>query len=151
MAAIQRRVNHQNRTFSRWYQTIWNKSFKTRNFWNFGKCEILHQPNSYFRKQINENKQILLKNRNKFQTFKASSINLLLICRNLSWSNVISRTRKIFQIASLQFEEFWRSKTEILEFQLNCSRGGSSKSTLNLKQFHFPKFQNNWNTFDKTK
>ena len=45
ISAIQRRVNHQNRTFFRWYQAIWNKSSKSRNFRIFEKTRILHQQN----------------------------------------------------------------------------------------------------------
>ena len=97
--------------------------FQIQKFLIFRKSKSLHHPKSYFRKQINENKQNLLKSRNEFQTCQAYSNYLLLICSNLSWSNLISRTRKIFQITLLQFEEFWSSKTEILEFQLNCLRG----------------------------
>ena len=59
----------------------------------------------------------------RIKTCQASTNDFLLICSKLSWLNVISRTRKTFQITLLQFEEFWSSKTEILEFKLNCSRG----------------------------
>ena len=52
--AVQRRVNHQKRTFFRWYETSWNNSSRSRNFWDL---EIVNFSITKFtfRKQINEN------------------------------------------------------------------------------------------------
>ena len=147
--AIQRRVNHQNWTFSRWYEVTWNKSSIPRNFWKFGICEFSHQQISIF-----ESKSTII----NFIIWKAEA--KLKLIRVYDWipdqlwtffcSNIIPKASQHFNSLHLKFHSFCCSKRENPWIFPQLFMVGSSELTLDLLNFPMFIFQKYWYTFDKT-
>ena len=87
-----------------------NKKFLNQKFleiwkmWNFASTKFT------YRKQINENKLIILENGSEVKPYQASVNYFQSNCEVLSWSNLISSALKTNQISTLQFEAISHSK-----------------------------------------